>query len=147
VKARRPRPPKYGPKVVAAPILLLGDTGYVDGKRLAPTLPELVTILRRFGELDVDDDAATLLAGISVATIDRRLAGKRRHGLKGRSRTKPSSLLKSQIPMQTWVDWDDAVPGCVEIDLVAHDPPVSTPGRPPSPTSPARCRSDPGRGQ
>src|SRR5699024_3703768 len=40
---------------------------------------------------------------------------------RGRSPTKPRSLLKSQIPMRTWAEWDDAVPGFVEIDLVAHD--------------------------
>ena len=92
------------------------------GKRLAPMLSELVAILRRFGELDIDEDTATLLAGMSAATIDRRLAGERKkHELKGRSRTKPGSLLKSQIPVRTWADWDDAVPGFVEIDLVAHD--------------------------
>ena len=35
--------------------------------------------------------------------------------------TKPGSLLKSQIPVRTWADWDDAQPGFVEIDLVSHD--------------------------
>src|SRR6476659_11257027 len=35
--------------------------------------------------------------------------------------TKPGSLLKSQIPVRTWADWDDARPGFVEIDLVGHD--------------------------
>src|SRR5271166_4964729 len=122
VKARRPRPPKYGPKVIAALVFCWAVLGMPAGKRLAPMLPELVAILRRFGELDVDDNTATLLAGMSAATIDRRLAGERRkHELKGRSRTKPGSLLKSQIPVRTWADWDDAVPGFVEIDLVAHD--------------------------
>ena len=41
--------------------------------------------------------------------------------LRGRSRTKPGSLLKHQIPIRTFADWDDAEPGFVEIDLVAHD--------------------------
>lgn len=41
--------------------------------------------------------------------------------LRGRSHTKPGSLLKSQIPIRTWADWDDAVPGFVEIDLVGHE--------------------------
>jgi transposase InsO family protein len=122
VRPRLPRPPKYGPKVVAALIFCWATLGMPTGKRLAPMLSELVTILRRFGELDVGDDTAALLAGMSAATIDRRLAGERRkHELKGRSRTKPGSLLKSQIPVRTWADWDDAVPGFVEIDLVAHD--------------------------
>jgi hypothetical protein len=39
--------------------------------------------------------------GMSAATIDRRLAPERRkHQLKGRSHTKPGSLLKSQIPIR-----------------------------------------------
>jgi hypothetical protein len=92
------------------------------GKRLAPILGELVAVLRRFGELDIDEDTAKLLAEMSAATIDRRLAPERKKYLaRGRSCTKPGSLLKSQIPVRTWADWDDAVPGFVEIDLVSHD--------------------------
>lgn len=41
--------------------------------------------------------------------------------LRGRSHTKPGSLLKSQIPVRTWADWNDAVPGFVEIDLVGDE--------------------------
>jgi transposase InsO family protein len=122
VKARRPRPPKYGPKVVAVLVFCWATLGMPAGKRLAPMLGELVAVLRRFGELDIDDDAASLLVGMSAATIDRRLASERtKHQLKGRSRTKPGTLLKSQIPVRTWADWDDARPGFVEIDLVSHD--------------------------
>jgi|SRR5271166_140476 transposase InsO family protein len=122
VKPRAPRPPKYGPKVIAALIFCWAVLGMPAGKRLAPMLPELVVVLRRFGELDIDEDTAALLMGMSAATIDRRLAPERRkHELKGRSTTKPGSLLKSQIPIRTWAEWDDAVPGFVEIDLVAHD--------------------------
>ncbi len=122
VKQRAPRPPKYGPKVVAALIFCWAVLGMPAGKRLAPMLGELVDRLRRFEELDIDDDTAALLAGMSAATIDRRLAPERKkHQLKGRSHTKPGSLLKSQIPIRTWADWDDAVPGFVEIDLVGHE--------------------------
>jgi hypothetical protein len=122
VAARRPRPPKYGPKVIAALSFCWAVLGMPAGKRLAPMLGELVAVLRRFGELVIDEDTAALLVSMSAATIDRRLAAERhKHGLKGRSTTKPGSLLKSQIPMRTWADWDDAKPGFVEIDLVAHD--------------------------
>ena len=68
-----------------------------------------------------DDTAAELLA-MSAATMNRRLAGDRaKMALRGRSHTKPGSLLKSQIPIRTWAQWDDAVPGFVEIDLVGHE--------------------------
>ena len=55
------------------------------GKRLAPMLQELVAVLRHFGELAIDEDTAVLLASMSAATIDRRLAGERdRYRLRGR---------------------------------------------------------------
>ena len=95
-------------------------------------LGELVAVLRRFGELDIDEDTAALLAGMSAATIDRRLAPERKKTQsRDAARTKPGTLLKSQIPVRTWADWDDAVPGFVEIDLVATTaatPRASTPG-------------------
>jgi hypothetical protein len=122
VSMRRPRAPKYGPKAVAALVLCWSVVGMPAGKRLAPILGELVAVLRRYEELDIDEDTAKLLADMSAATIDRRLAPERKKYLaRGRSRTKPGSLLKSQIPVRTWADWDDAVPGFVEIDLVSHD--------------------------
>jgi len=81
-----------------------------------------VAVLRHFGELAIDEDTALLLVSMSAATIDRRLAGERaKYQLRGRCTTKPGSLLKSQIPVRTWADWNDARPGFVEIDLVCHD--------------------------
>lgn len=90
------------------------------GKRLAPFLAEIVARLRACGELDIDAETAARLGAVSAATIDRRLAPDRaKLALRGRSGTKPGSLLKSQIPIRTWADWDDAEPGFVEIDLSA----------------------------
>ena len=70
---------------------------------------------------------------ISAATIDHRLAGERSKLLSlSRSPPKPGTLMKSQIPIRTWADWDDAVPGFVEIDLVGHEGGNRTPTRWPS---------------
>ena len=92
------------------------------GKRLAPMLGELVPVLRRHGELDLDDEAAGLPAGMSAATIDRKLAVARSRMLpRGRSHTKPGSILKSRIAMRTWADHDEDTPGFVEVDLVGHE--------------------------
>src|SRR5246127_1449527 len=122
VTPRSPRPLKYGPDVIAALTVCWTVLGMPAGKRLAPMLGELVAVLRHFGELDIDEGTAELLVSMSAATIDRRLAGERaKYRLKGRCTTKPGSLLKSQIPVRTWADWDDARPGFVEIDLVGHD--------------------------
>jgi hypothetical protein len=61
-----------------------------------------------------------LLLKISRATIDRCLQPARFEQRKGLSTTKPGSLLKKAIPIRTFADWDDARPGFLEIDLVAH---------------------------
>ena len=122
VTPRSPRPSRYGPEVVAALTVCWTVLGMPAGKRLAPMLNELVAVLRRFGELAIDKDTAELLVSMSAATIDRRLAPERaKYQLRGRCTTKPGSLLKSQIPVRTWAEWNEARPGFVEIDLVCHD--------------------------
>jgi transposase InsO family protein len=72
--------------------------------------------------LRLDDEDARRLCQMSPATIDRRLAPLRRLLVpRGRSHTKPGTLLKSQIPIRTWSEWDEDRPGFVEIDLVGHE--------------------------
>lgn len=122
VTPRSPRPVRYGPEVIAALTVCWTVLGMPAGKRLAPMLAELVAVLRHFRELVVSDETAALLVSMSAATIDRRLADERaRCKLRGHVGTKPGSLLKAQIPVRTWAQWDDAVPGFVEIDTVFHD--------------------------
>jgi hypothetical protein len=70
------------------------------GKRMTPFLVEIVGRLRARGELDLDDATAAMLCAMSAATIDRRLPGERKQlEVRGRSGTKPGSLLKSQMPI------------------------------------------------
>ena len=122
VSPRTPRPSKYGPEVIAALTVCWTVLGMPAGKRLAPVLGEFVIIMRYFGELNIDDGTAALLVSMSAATIDRRLAPERRkHKGRGRVATKPGSLLKNQIRVRTWAEWDDTRLGFVEIDLVSHD--------------------------
>jgi transposase InsO family protein len=122
VKPRPGRAPTYSPAVTWALITCWKVLRAPAGKRLAPMLGVLVPLLRRDGDLEISDAEAALLVRMSAATIDRRLAPERaKIALRGRSHTKPGTLLKSQIPIRTWADWDDAVPGFVEIDLVAHE--------------------------
>ncbi|GAA4379914.1 hypothetical protein [Paeniglutamicibacter cryotolerans] len=71
-------------------------------KLLAASMGYLVPMLRAEKALDVTEAPAALLMRMSASTIDRRLAGERaRMRLRGRSPTKPGSLLKSQIPVRT----------------------------------------------
>ena len=114
-RRRRGRPPTYDARVIGALRVVAEAASWICGKRLAPGLVDLVPALR------IDDHVRAALLTLSPATIDRRLAAdKRRPKQRGLSATKPGSLLKSQIPIQTYLPWDDHVPGFVEIDLVAH---------------------------
>jgi hypothetical protein len=122
VKPRTLRAPVYGDDVIEALRLCWAVQGTPCGRLLAAALPDLVPRLRRFKELTIEDGTAVLLLKIAPATIDRRLKAERKKlDPRGRSHTKPGTLLKNSIPMRTWAEWDDAVPGFVEIDLVGHE--------------------------
>jgi hypothetical protein len=92
------------------------------GKRLAAILPAVIPVLEKHHEIELDEVTRKKLQSISAATIDRLLAPERRKlALRGRSGTKPGSLLKHQIPIRTFADWNEKQAGFVEIDLVGHD--------------------------
>jgi hypothetical protein len=95
--------------------------GRICSKRLKPFLPEIVAVLERHQELSLSAEVKSQLLRMSRSTIDRCLQPARfaeqRQGL---STTKPGALLKKAIPIRTFADWDDARPGFVEVDLVAH---------------------------
>jgi hypothetical protein len=121
-RLKRQRQRVYGPRVVAVLRRLWVLLDYASGKRLAPALGRLVDALERHGELVLEPEVRAKLLAISPATIDRILAcEKQRYALRSRARTKPGTLLRHQIPIRTFSEWDDARPGFVEIDLVGHD--------------------------
>jgi len=62
----------------------------------------------------------TAVHGISASTIDRLLKPTRiKYKGRGRSTTKPGTLLKKHIPIKT-DQWDETRPGFLEADTVAH---------------------------
>lgn len=125
-KPRRQREPVqvYGDEAVELLTRCWAILDGPSGKRLHPALPEVLDNLARHGRLDgIDPAVIAQVQAMSPATIDRRLAGART-GLvagKGRSMTRPGSLLKSSIPMKTWHEWNDTIPGFIQIDLVGHE--------------------------
>jgi len=91
------------------------------GKILVPAIPSLLESLVRFKELRVTKVEEKLLLKVSSATVDRLLKPERKKlEIKGRSGTKPGTLLKHQIPVRIFTPWDQQAPGFLEIDLVAH---------------------------
>lgn len=85
---------------------------YICGKRLAPVLGEMVDLLVCRSELKCTAATQQELAKMSAATIDRLLQPERKkYQLKGRSHTRPGILLKHQIPLRTFSDWDEPATG------------------------------------
>jgi len=78
--------------------------------------------LERFGEIRLEDEVREKLLAVSAATCDRLLCSERRKlEIRSRHKTKPGSLLKHQIPVRTFSDWNEGRVGFLEIDLVGHD--------------------------
>jgi len=94
--------------------------GQICSKRLQPFLPEAIKVLERCKAMEFSQETKELLLKISSASIDRCLRPIRIQSPHGLSTTKPGSLLKSLIPVQTFTAWDEERPGFMEIDLVAH---------------------------
>ena len=118
---KRGRPRWYSPTVTRVLKLAWEATDRLCSKRLHPFLPELVTLLRRHGEITMIAEIEAQLCQISPSSIDRLLRPYRRLG--GRrpfATTKPGSLLKSSIPIRTFADWQEDRPGFLEVDLVSH---------------------------
>lgn len=120
-RKRRTGQTKHGGSICAPLEQIWRTANCICGKRLVPVLPQYIEVLERYGELQLDDETREHLLTISPATVDRLLkrarARTKPHGL---STTKPGTLLKHTIPIRTFAQWDDAQPGFMEIDLVAH---------------------------
>lgn len=94
----------------------------VCGKRLATVMEPTIEALERHSEISITCEQRELLTRASAATLYRLPAPERRRlRLRGRSLTKPGTLLKSQIPVRTFAKWDHAKVGVLEIDLVGHE--------------------------
>ena len=121
-KPKRTRARTYGPELLAPLKKVWEMLDYLSGKRLVPALRELVPRLVAQKALRMKKAVQNKLVALSAATADRLLKEERqKHTLKGRSHTKPGTLLKHQVPIRTFADWDEARPGFLEIDLVGHD--------------------------
>ena len=112
----------YGKAVRKALELIWELFDYMCGKRLAVLIRMNIEMIAAQPELDIDQQVKAKLIRISPATIDRLLTRKRKAtSLKGRSHTRPGTLLKHNIPIRTSFDWDERVAGFFELDTVAHD--------------------------
>jgi hypothetical protein len=117
---KRGKPSFYRREEILIPLRQIWlDANLPCSKRLQAILPLWMPGYKQsFGELS--DEVSNALLKISPATIDRLLAPVRiQYHKRGRSTTKPGTLLRNQIPIQT-NQWNESRPGFIEADTVAH---------------------------
>jgi len=120
-RQKRRKPRRYNAKVEFALFDVWKVANRIAAKRLVPCMEDFVEALERHGELRLEPETRALLLSMSISTADRLLRPHRTAPRgRGLATTKPGSLLKKSIPVRTFADWDDARPGFVEVDLVAH---------------------------
>jgi len=117
-RRRRGRPTRYGPEVIAALRAIWTAAGYPWSVRVKALLPAWLPWARR--RLRLTPAVETALQQMSPRQMDRRLqADKRQLRTRLYGRTKPGTLLKHHIPIQT-ERWQTTTPGFTEVDLVSH---------------------------
>jgi len=117
---KRGRRPVYQRKDILKPLKKIWLAANLPcSKRLKVIIPLwLPGYCKTFGMLPSNVTKALLT--ISSATIDRLLKPVRiEYNKRGRSTTKPGTLLRRQIPINT-NQWDESRPGFLEADTVAH---------------------------
>ena len=119
-KTKKPgRAPFYSQPPILKPLKKIWLAANLPcSKRLKAILPLWMPGYNQsFGPLAPEVSQALLQ--ISPATIDRILCPVRIHYKKrGRSTTKPGTLLRKQIPIQT-DQWNESRPGLLEADIIA----------------------------
>ena len=112
-RVRKKREPVYGVEVLKALKIVWMNLDFMCGKRLKAALTQTVSVMEKWGEMNVSAEIRRKLYRISAATIDRLLrAEKKRLELKSRSGTKPGTLLKHQVQIRTFADWDEQAGIC-----------------------------------
>ena len=117
---KRGRPSTYKDPSILQPLKKIWLAANLPcSKRLKVILPLwLPGYVKEFGSLPLD--VVQALRRISRATLDRLLEPTRiKYRGRGRSTTKPGTLLRKQIPIKT-NQWDETKPGFLEADTVAH---------------------------
>jgi hypothetical protein len=110
---RQSRPGRgiYNEAVRQALVILWEASDRVCGKRLKSLVPVLVEALERHGHLQLDAEIRTRVLKASAATIDRLLKGARAGVRKRVAQRSGAALIRRQVPVRTFGDWNDPAPG------------------------------------
>ena len=118
--SRPVRLPVYDDAVRKAVVVLWEASDRVCGKRLKPLLPILVSALERHGHLALDSAVRVRVLSASAATLDRVLRPTRASVSGQRVRRRAMPAVQRNVPVRTFAEWEEPLPGDMEADLVSH---------------------------
>ncbi len=118
IRQAHQRRPLYDEAARGALIVLWEASDRVCGKRLKALLPILLPALERNGHLNLEEEIRGKLLSMSAATIDRLLQMPRRTSSAKKPNIVPEP--RRRIKMRTFADWNEPLPGSMQMDLVAH---------------------------
>ena len=128
---RRTKPRKYSYDALRVLQHIWAVAGGICGKYLHASMQDWITSLEAAGHLNDGHDHYSAavreeLLSMSPATIDRYLQPARaRDPIRGKTTTKPSTLLRNSISIRKAGDEVEAEPGFFEVDTVAHCGPTT----------------------
>src|SRR6516225_2680299 len=121
IEAPRERKRRYGATIRDALTALWEASDRVCGKRLVAMIPTLMPALAQHGRLQLGEGEQAQLLAMSAANIDRMLGDVKVAAAGGRRRRAGFySAIRREVPIRTFNDWKDPVPGFCEVDMVAH---------------------------
>jgi hypothetical protein len=115
----RNRSSLYDDAARQALIVLWEASDRICGKRLQPLLRILLPALERHGHLKLDEAVRTKVLTMSAATIDRCLRTAR-DGTRTKKIRRVTPEIRRRVPVRTFPDWKEPLPGSMEMDLVGH---------------------------
>ena len=115
----RHRSSLYDDAARQALIVLWEASDRVCGKRLQPLLRILLPALERHGHLKLDESVRSKVLTMSAATIDRCLRTPRNAARTKKTR-RVMPEIRRRVPVRTFADWKEPLPGSMEMDLVGH---------------------------
>ena len=110
----------YDEAVKEALIILWEAADRICSKRLKALIPDLLVAMERYNHIKLDLKVRELVLRISASSIDRLLKEIRGTAHSQRKKRKSLKKISKQIPIRTFADWNDPLPGYLEIDFVAH---------------------------
>jgi hypothetical protein len=119
----KPGPRRRYTEEMREPLIVLWEAAdRICGKRLKAIIPALIESVTRHGHLSLSDEIREMLIAVSPASIDRLLRDVREQAFEGKQKRSGGvgSAIRRAVPIRTFADWNDPLPGYLEIDFVEH---------------------------